>query len=382
MVKRKATKKAQKKPMQDLSARYSSYDPRLKTAPPILAAPQDQEPEAKPRKWRKYIARVLILFLVGVFSLVLIVGIWDARNISSASQKMFGSGSLFELASTQPLKGSERGRVNVLLIGYSVDDPGHPAAKLTDSLMVLSMSTSSHKGYILSIPRDLYVNIPGHGYAKINEAYQDGGTELLSSIITLKFGLPVNYYALINYASVRQSVDALGGITVKIKSSDPRGLYDPNISKHDGGPLKLVNGTQSLDGQTALNLTRARGDDYRAYGFSQADFDRTQHQRQVFTAIKDKLNWKLILNPRQNSEVLNAFAGNIKTDIKATEIRSIFGLFNSIPSSHLESVSLRTLNGKNYLASYRTPFGQSALIPASGIDNYSDIVDALTELNQ
>jgi anionic cell wall polymer biosynthesis LytR-Cps2A-Psr (LCP) family protein len=93
---------------------------------------------------------------------------------------MFGSGSLFELASTQPLRGSERGRVNVLLIGYSVDDPGHPAAKLTDSLMVLSMSTSSHKGYILSIPRDLYVNIPGHGYAKINEAYQDGGPSCLA----------------------------------------------------------------------------------------------------------------------------------------------------------------------------------------------------------
>jgi polyisoprenyl-teichoic acid--peptidoglycan teichoic acid transferase len=226
------------------------------------------------------------------------------------------------------------------------------------------------------------VNIPGDGYGKINEAYQDGGINRLERIVTTDFQIPVDYYAIINYASVRDTVNALGGITVNIQSQDPRGLYDPNISPADGGPLKLADGSQVLDGQTALNLTRARGDAYGSYGFAQADFDRTQHQREVLTAIKQKLSWKLILNPRKNIQILDAAADNIKTDVTAGEARPLFGLFNSIPSSNLKSLSLRSLNGKNYLSDYTTLYGQSALVPSAGIDDYSEIRNALSSLNR
>jgi polyisoprenyl-teichoic acid--peptidoglycan teichoic acid transferase len=272
--------------------------------------------------------------------------------------------------------------VNVLLVGYSIDDPGHPGANLTDSIILLSLSTASKTGYMLSIPRDLYVKIPGFGYGKINEAYLDGGVSLLEQVITSDFQTPINYYALINYASVRDSVNALGGISVNIQSQDPAGLYDPNISPADGGPLKLANGPQQLDGQTALNLTRARGDAYGSYGFAQADFDRTQHQRQVLTAIKNKLSWKLVLNPRKNSQILDAFANNVKTDVGISAIRPLFGLFNSIPSSALASLSLRDFNGRNYLTGYTTVYGQDALIPAAGLSDYSQIDSALNQLNQ
>lgn len=318
--------------------------------------------------------------------MVLILGVWDARNISSAANKLFGSGNLFSLISSSGLKSSDNGRVNVLLIGYSVDDPGHAAANLTDSLILLSMSPNTKAGYMLSIPRDLYVKIPGFGYGKINEAYGDGGVSLLEQIISSNFQIPISYYSLINYSSVRDTVNALGGITVNINSTDPRGLYDPNISPVDGGPLKLANGPQKLDGQTALNLTRARGDPCAcgqyAYGFAQSDFDRTQHQRQVLAAIKAQLSWKLILNPRQNSQILNAAADNIKTDIAAPEARPLFSLFNSIEAANLQSLSLRDLNKTNYLTSYTTVYGQSALIPASGINDYTQINLALAQFNQ
>jgi len=320
--------------------------------------------------------------LAAVFMAVILLGVWDIRNISQASQKLFGSGNVLQLLGGGSLKGSDRERVNMLLVGYSVDDPGHPGASLTDSIILLSMSTSSKTGYMLSIPRDLYVKIPGYGYAKINEAYKDGGLPLLEQVVSDDFQVPIDYYALINYASVRETVNALGGITVNIASKDPRGLYDSNISPVDGGPLKLANGVQTLDGQTALNLTRARGDTYDSYGFAQADFDRTQHQRQVLTAIKDKLNWKLVLNPRKNGKILNAVASNVKTDISASEARPLFGLFNSIPSSSLQSLSLRDLNGHNYLTSYTTAYGQSALIPSAGLNDYSSIDAVLNSLSQ
>jgi polyisoprenyl-teichoic acid--peptidoglycan teichoic acid transferase len=355
--------------------RYSSYNTGLTKGQPVISG-------EKTRRKRSVFKRLSVGLVLIVFAAVILLGAWDARNISAASSKLFGTGNIFSLLGSSGLKGDENNRVNVLLVGYSVDDPGHPGSTLTDSIILLSMSTLHKTGYMLSIPRDLYVKIPGNGYAKINEAYQDGGINLLEQVVSSDFQVPIDYYAIINYASVRDTVNALGGITVNIQSQDPRGLYDPNISPADGGPLKLANGPQLLDGQTALNLTRARGDAYNAYGFAQADFDRTQHQRLVLTAIKQKLSWKLILNPRKNSQILDAAADNVKTDVPAGAARSLFGLFNSIPSASLQSLSLRDLGGHNYLDGYTTFYGQSALVPLAGLDDYSQIQTALNSYNQ
>lgn len=324
------------------------------------------------------------LLIVGalLFALLLTVVVWDAINISRASNQMFGSGNLFSLLGTKSLQGSERGRVNILLVGYSKDDPGHPAAKLTDSIILLSLSTKNHTGYMLSIPRDLYVQIPHFGYAKINEAYQDGSISLLRRVVSRSFKVPIDYYVILNYGAVRETVNALGGIDIKVKSQDKRGLYDPNINKLDGGPLRLKNGWHHLDGQTALNYTRARGDDYRAYGFAAADFDRTQHQRQVLAAIKGELSWALVLNPLQNGKLFQAIAKNVKTDVRTGEARPLFGLFHGVKDKDLKSVSLNKLDGQNLLASYATPVGSSALIPAAGLNDYSQIRAAIDKLNR
>jgi LCP family protein required for cell wall assembly len=337
--------------------------------------------EVKQKKRKFTFKRLFASIILGTLLFVLFIAVWDARNASSASAKMFGSSNLLDVLSPTTLKGSDRGRVNVLIVGYSVDDPGHQGASLTDSILLLSMSTTSNKGYMLSVPRDLYVKIPGYGSAKINEAYKDGGMELLEQIIEDDFETPIDYYALLNYTAVRDTVTALGGVTVNIQSPDPDGLYDPNISPSDGGPLKLANGPQNINGQTALNLTRARGDAYGSYGFPLADFNRTEHQRQVFLAMKDKLNWKLILDPRKNGEVFNAFGNNVKTDVRLSELRPLYRLFNKIPTDQLQSISLNKFNNVNLLSSYTTPYGQSALIPAAGKYDYSEIIAALNELN-
>lgn len=328
-------------------------------------------------KWK----RLFWWSLAGLFGLLIIVSVWDAISLTRAASQLFGSGNVFQLLGTDSAK-SQNGRTNILLVGYSIDDPGHPGATLTDSLILLSIDRQKHSGYMLSIPRDLYVKIPGFGYGKINEAYQDGGIGLLRSIVETNFGQPINYYALVNYSAVRDTVNALGGIAIDIKSPDPRGLYDPNISLVDGGPLKISNGPQTISGQTALNLTRARGDAYGSYGFPQADFDRTQHQRQVLVAIKQKLNWKLVLNPLKNGQLFQAAGKNVKTDVKLGEARSLFGAFNSVPTDQLRSISLRELDGQNLLASFYTEDGLSALVPSTGPNDYTEIQAAVAKLNQ
>jgi LCP family protein required for cell wall assembly len=339
------------------------------------------------KKIAKRGALVLVVLLV-------LVGGWLGYKLVLNSGKVFG-GNILGLLHPTKLKGEDVGRVNILLAGNSADDPGHGGASLTDSIMLVSIDTHNNTAFLLSIPRDLWVNIPNNGYAKINTAYVDGeadkftasgfpsgGMGQLEQVVSSDFGVPINYYALVNYTAFRDTVNAVGGVDVNIQSTDPRGLYDPNIAVADGGPLKLANGVQHLNGQTALNLARARGDSYYSYGFPASDFDRTTHQRQLLVALKSKIgSTSTLANPIKISSLLDAIGKNITTDFSTSEASRLYQISNKINNSKITSVSLNAYQGKNYLASYTGYGGQSALIPAAGITNFSDIQQLLDKLS-
>lgn len=353
-------------------------------------------PAVKPRRsgrirrlfgWR----RILLAFVI----LALLVGGWLGWGIIKNSSKIF-KGNIFGVLSTQKLKGEDVGRVNILLAGNSADDPGHDGASLTDSIMVVSVDTKNHQATMISVPRDLYVDIPDYGHAKINEAfvdgqnghfsengYPDGGMGLLEKVISEDLGININYYALINYNAFRDTVNAVGGIDVTIQSSDPRGLYDSNISRADGGPLKLTNGPHHLDGQTALNLARARGDvpaPHLPYGFPRSDYDRTDHQRMMLIALKQKMSSAgVISNPVKLGNLFNALGNNVKTDFNLSEVRRLYEIGNQIPSNNITSVGFADVNGKS-LVEGQMVNGQSVQVPAAGLDDFSDIQQALKQL--
>ena len=347
-------------------------------------------PVPKRSRWKRRLAVLSLLLFVPV----LVFGIWNYLNYSRASEKIFGSSNILGALLPTPLKGEGRGRVNVLVAGYSADDPEHAGATLTDSIMIISLSTEGKGGYMLSVPRDLYVSYPKGSRGKINEAYYRGetakfresgypagGMGLLAKTVTQNLSIPIDYYALVNYAAVRDTTDALGGITVTIESTDPRGIYDPNFQPQEGGPLRLPNGTQSIDGQTALRLTRARGA-AGGYGLAQSDFDRTRNQQAVVIGIKNAVTLKQLLDPRKNEPLLDAVADNVRTDIAVSEVLPLFRLFRNVPTEQLKPVSLRNFNGQNLLIGYTTPTGQAALVPAAGMNDYSDIRQAIKSLDQ
>jgi len=352
--------------------------------PPESVNPPKKASDKPKRSIKKKVALLLLILVAIVLALAIFIGVWDERNISAASKTMFGSSNLVALTRGGSLKTDADGRVNVLIVGYSADDAGHQGAQLTDSILLLSMNPAKHTGYMLSIPRDLYVSIPGNGYGKINEVYEDGGMGLLEQVVDSDFGVNINYYAIIDYTAVKDVVNALGGVTLNIHNQDSCGLYDGNIDYTTGGPLvDLSNGTHTLTGEQALDLTRARGDPpYPSCGYENSDYTRTQNQRLVFAAIKAKLNWKLVLDPRKNSQILNATADNVKTDVPISAVRPLFGLFNAIPSSKLQSLSLNSLNGQDMLQSYITYYGQDALVPAAGSTDFSQIQQAIQSLNK
>lgn len=337
----------------------------------------------KKRDWKKIIKRSSVVLGVLV---VLTVG-WLGYKFYVDSSSAFG-GNLFGFLHPTKLNGEDQGRVNIMLTGVSTDDPGHQGADLTDSIMIISLDTKNNQAQLISIPRDLWVNIPNHGYAKINAAnyygdadnfseagYPKGGMGLLEEVLTHSLNIKIQYYAKINYAAIRDGVNAVGGIDYTIKSSDPRGLYDPSIDWSTHGPLvKLSNGKHHLNGEQALDLARARGDAYGSYGFPASDFDRTEHQRQMLIALKDKAgSLSTLSNPVKLGNLLDTMGKNVRTNFKSSEIRRFYDLMKNINAKNIQSISLTDANGKNLLANFTSSDGESALIPAAGAGNYSDI---------
>ena len=362
---------------------------------PGSSAPRRGRGLAGPGRWQRVRQRITWKRVVLAFvALVVAMGIFLGGRLAYELHKLFG-GNIFGVFTTTKLKGEDVGRVNILLAGNSADDPGHNGANLTDSIMVISIDTKQHKAFLLSVPRDLWVHLPGDGHSKINAAYvygqnngfdtsgyPAGGMGELEQVVSQDIGLTINYYALVNYSALRDAVNDVGGVTVNIQSSDPRGLYDPSIDWTTHGPLvKLTNGIHTLNGEQALDLARARGDDYRSYGYAQSDFERTQNQRMLLVALKDKaLSPGVIANPAKLNGLLSAIGNNVKTDFSLGEVHRLYDISKQISGSSIKSLSLNSANGKDLLASYSAPDGESALVPAAGADNYSAIQAYIRQL--
>jgi len=366
------------------------YDPR-----DYHGRPNTKAAVVRPGFLKRLRAKITLKRVVlGITTLVVLMGLWVGGTFIYNAHKLFG-GSIFGFLHSTKLKGEDVGRVNILLAGNSADDVGHDGGQLTDSIMILSIDTKNNKAFMLSVPRDLWVDIGNDGHAKINAAYvygqndgfsqagyPAGGMGQLEQVIEQDFGISINYYALIDYSALRDAVNAVGGIDINIQSTDPRGLYDPSTDYVTNGPLvKLSNGTHHLSGEQALDLARARGDAYGSYGFAGSDFDRTMHQRQMLVAIKSKaVSAGVIANPAKLTSLSNAFGSNVKTDMTLSEFRRLYDLVKPIGGSNLQSISLNNVNGKNLLASYSAPGGQSALAPAAGVDDFDDIQAYLNRL--
>lgn len=301
----------------------------------------------------------------------------------AAASEMTNTNNPIELVSsfTRTSLDSVDGVTNILIAGNSSDDTGHSGAALTDSIMIASINQTTKQITLISIPRDLWVYIPGYGYHKINAAYPYGGMDLLETVVEQNIGIHCNYNLLVNYTALKEAVDAVGGIDVTVTSADTRGLYDPSIDYTTGGSLvNLTNGTHHLTGQQALNLARARGDSYGSYGYAQSDFTRTYYQQQILVALYTKArNTSGIANPIAAGKIVTSLGSNISTNLTLGQMETLYNDYKKTPASITET-TLNNVDGKNLLANYTSSDGQSALIPAAGLDNFNVIQSTLTAL--
>lgn len=243
------------------------------------------------------------------------------------------------------LKGEGDGRINILVLG--IGGPGHEGADLTDTIMIVSIDPTNNQVALLSLPRDLWIKIPGNGSQKINAAFaygkeasknknlvdqEEDGLTLLDKALTPVIGIPIHYHAVINFKAFSQTVDAVGGVSFNV----PETLYDPSIAwENKGNPVIAQKGLQTFNGQRALLYAKSRE--------TSTDFARSQRQRQLMVALKDKiLSAGTFSNPLKISQLLSSFGDNIYTDFSLNDIKRLYEIISKIPSKDISSLDLVT----------------------------------------
>lgn len=173
------------------------------------------------------------------------------------------------------------GITNVLLLGSDARNLDEQAR--ADAILILSIDNIHKKLKLVSIMRDSYVKIPGHGEQKINHAYALGGSELLMETIEENFKIKLDRYSIINFNGFQQLIDSIGGLDLDVSTSEMNEMnkFIPEVNPKDPH-LVEKSGLQHLDGQQVLSYARIRK-------IGNGDYDRTQRQREVVSAIIDKL---------------------------------------------------------------------------------------------
>jgi LCP family protein required for cell wall assembly len=319
-----------------------------------------------------------ILLAILVFGFLLVKGVITGSGIISRSGdiRAIALKDSFELTD---LKGEGDGRVNILLIG--IGGLQHQGGELSDVNMVVSIDPISKDVAMISIPRDLYVPIPGNYSTRINAAYSLGeqesegsGAKLAVQTVEKVLGVPIHYYARVDFTGFEQAIDAVGGVDVVVEKS----LYDPSFPApglNGYEPFRISAGKQHLDGRTALRYARCRkgncGDDY----------GRAQRQQQVLVALKDKaLSLGTLSNPSKVYKLISAIGDHAKTDLNQREIKKLLEIAKDIDTKQkIQSEVIGSGEAEDLIVSSKIG-GADVLVPSLGISNFSAIQAFAREL--
>lgn len=290
---------------------------------------EDQHIEEKPKKskLRRFFWSFLILIFLG--TAIVIFAFKTGFTFSQISIDFNNGGG--KLPVEQPFQSKDPDRLNILLLGLRGEGDPH-GGLLTDSIMLISMKKSTGQVALISIPRDLYVKIPGtEQHEKINFAHAygeekkkgGGGIAYSKAIVSEVTGLYVDYAVSINHEAFKEIVDAVGGVDVCLDKP-----FIENKQFTDEIILDLSAGCHHLDGATALFFVRSR--------YTTSDFDRMRRQQQVLLAIKDKvLSLGVLANPVKIFNLLDILGRNVRTDMGVGEMQSLAGLVSGVDKEHI-----------------------------------------------
>ncbi len=180
---------------------------------------------------------------------------------------------------------------NILLMGTDHNKTGgREGDRHSDSIMIVRTDPSKHRIAYLSIPRDLWVSIPGYGDHKINAAFQIGGPALAMKTITRFTGIPINHVAIVDFADFKDLIDAVGGVDLVVPAPIVSNKFDCPYATEQRCQVwqgwRFARGKQHMDGQRALVYARIRENRLDP---SESDVTRAERQQRVLQAIASRL---------------------------------------------------------------------------------------------
>lgn len=270
------------------------------------------------------VALLLALVLIGA------AGVWYTNNTLKSIDR-FTSNLTPDDRATKATEGPAAEALNILMLGTDkgsndqsieeelADGEWNRGAFRSDTMMVLHIPASRDNAYLVSLPRDSYVEIPGERKQKINAAFSFGGPDLAVQTVENLTGVYIDHIAMVDWAGFKDLTSVVGGVEVSI----PETFSDPS----NGNTWEK--GTHNLKGQEALDYVRTR------YGLPNGDIDRIKRQQNFLRATMQKtLAQGRLTNPLKLRDLLNAVTSNMTVDSNFTagEMRGLAREMRSLRS--------------------------------------------------
>ena len=229
----------------------------------------------RPRGGRRWLRpRRILAILAGLVALIVVAAVAVYFSVSSKLTKVdvltpvsfTSAGTNWLITGSDSRAGLSKKEENQLALGHDI------SGNRSDTILLLHVPANGTRPTLVSLPRDSYVPIPGHGHNKLNAAYAFGGPKLLVQTVQNVTGLPVSHYMGIGFGGLVSVVNDVGGVRVCL----PSPMKDPKAG------LNLRAGCQVLNGDQALGFVRTRN-------FAISDLQREQDQRILIKGILSKM---------------------------------------------------------------------------------------------
>jgi len=344
------------------------------------------DPPPKSHKKRTFFIVTLIV-LLAIFGVITFTSSHQRRYLSPVDYDpttlqpkkptgFFQKLGYFVFGSNVPLQGEKEDRINILLLGMG--GVGHDGPFLTDTMMLASIKPSTKQVALISIPRDLAVQIPGYGERKINHANsfgedkeKDWGGAFATEVVEKTFDIKIPYYIRMDFKAFEEVIDEVGGVTVHVDKTFTDYMYPAANEEYQTVSFKA--GSQTMEGSTALIFARSR----HGNNGEGSDFARAKRQQKIILALKEKvLSFSTLTNPVRIQRIMDSLEKHMTTNMAFDELITLVKMARDFNHPEIKNLILDTSVG-GYLKNV-TGVDGALLAPVSG--NFDSINNAIQHI--